>query len=342
MNIETTLLELCAENGPAGFEEKISARAARLLREYSGDVRTDRLGNVTAHFPCGRKDVKTVLLDAHVDELGLIVSAHEEGFLRFDTIGGIDPRMLPGQEVTVLTDPPIFGVVSCLPPHVLTAEQMEKALAVKDLYIDVGMNQEEALKDVPVGTVAVYRDKSQALQGDVLSGKAMDNRAGFTAVLAALEALKGKSLAVDLVIMAGAQEEVGMRGAGPAAFGIDPDYAIVVDLCHANTPDSKGQTNCVLGGGPSIAIGPNTDRKFTAFIRDTAKTAGMKYQLSVHTRNSGTNAFPIQTTRTGVVCAIVEVPSRYLHSPVECIKAEDIENTGKLIALCLEKMRGAE
>jgi endoglucanase len=338
MNTEETLFSLCRLNGPAGFEEAPGKKCAALLGQYSGDVRTDRMGNVMALIPSGREKAKKVLVDAHFDELGLIVSAVEEGFLRFETIGGIDPRMLPGREITVLAAEPLFGVVSCLPPHVQTAEQMEKIIPVKDMFIDVGLSQEEAQKRIPIGTAVVYRDEPRALENHTLSGKAMDDRAGFVAVLRTLELLQGKKLPVDLCVVAGAQEEVGMRGAGPAAFAADADYAIAVDLTHANTPDSKGQTNCVLGGGPSIGIGPNTDRRFTRFIQKQAEARGIPYQLTVHTRNSGTNAFPIQVSRAGVITAIVELPSRYLHSPVECVRAEDIEQTARLLAATLEAM----
>jgi endoglucanase len=342
MNTRELLFDLCRLNGPAGFEETVSDYCAGILGKYAQDVRKDRMGNVLASIPSGKKGAKKVLVDAHVDELGMIVSAIEEGFLKFSTIGGIDPRMLPGREVLVLADEPLFGVVSCLPPHVLTAEQMEKPIAVKDLFIDVGFSDEEAKKRISIGTPVVYRDEPRALEHQTLSGKAMDDRAGFAALVLALELLKDKKPEVDLFFVAGAQEEVGMRGAGPIAFAVDPDYAIIVDLTHANTPDSKGQTNCKLGGGPSISIGPNTDRRFTRFIQKTAEVQGIPYQLTVHTRNSGTNAFPVQVSRSGVITAIVEVPSRYLHSPVECVALEDIEHTAKLIAAAIEGMGGED
>jgi endoglucanase len=336
MKTDELLFALSRLNGPPGFEEEAASYCAAKLGDYSRDIRRDVMGNVIARIPCGKAGAKKVMLDAHIDELGLIISAVEEGYLRFEVLGGIDARMLPGREVSILTEPPIFGVVSCLPPHVLTAEQMEKPIAVKDMYIDVGLSDEKAKERVPVGTPAVYRDSPRMLENRVFTGKAVDDRASFAAIIFALEELKNKKTDVDLIVVAGVQEEVLMRGAGPAAYAVEPDYAIVVDVTHADTPDSKGQTHCKQGGGPSISIGPNTNRKFSAFIQRRAQSLGIPFQLGVHTRNSCTNAHPIQVTRAGITTALVEIPARYLHSPVECVKLDDIENTGRLLAAAVE------
>jgi endoglucanase len=340
MDIKERLFDLCRLNGPSGFEEPVSAYCAEILKKYSEDVRVDRLGNVLAAIPCGKAGAKKVLLDAHIDEVGLIVSAVEQGFLRFETLGGIDPRMLPGREVTILTEPPLFGVVACLPPHVLTPEQMEKTIAVKDMYIDTGLPEEEAKKQIPIGTPGVYRDEPRELENHILCGKALDDRSCFVVLIQALDKLKGKNLEVDLFVAASVQEEVFMRGAGPLAYTTAPDYCIVVDVTHAATPDSKGQITGKLGGGPVFSIGPNTDRRFTRFIQDTARLRSIPYQLEVHTRSSGTNAYPIQVSHGGVITAIVGLPLRYMHSPVECVKQEDIEKAADLLAAVLETMPG--
>jgi endoglucanase len=338
MNIKETLFELSRLCGPSGFEDEVSAHCEKLLGAYSGKVRRDPLGNIIAFIPCGKPGAKKLLLDAHIDELGLIVSSHEDGFLRFELIGGIDPRILPGRELTILAEEKIFGVVSCLPPHVLSAEQMGKPIQVKDMFIDAGLSAEEAKKRIPIGTPAVYRDEPRELADKLLCGKAMDDRSCFTALLGALELLKGRDLAVDLYVMASVQEEVFMRGAGPAAFDIAPDYCIAVDVTNAKTPDSKEQVYLELGKGPTLSIGPNTDRRFTGFIGEAGQKQGIPLQYSVHTRNSGTNAYPIQVSRGGVISAIIELPAVYLHTPVECVRLEDLEHTAALIAAAVESM----
>ncbi|MDR2079816.1 MAG: hypothetical protein LBP74_08870 [Treponema sp.] len=338
MDVKETLFELCRLSGPSGFEEEVSACCEKLLGAYSGKVRRDPLGNVIAFIPCGKPGAKKLLLDAHIDELGLIVSSHEDGFLRFEVLGGIDPRILPGRELTILGEEKLFGVVSCLPPHLLSAEQMEKPVPVKDMFIDTGLSAEEAKRRIPVGTPAVYRDEPGELEGALLCGKAMDDRSCFTALLRALELLQGRERAVDLYVMAGVQEEVFMRGAGPAAFDIAPDYSIVVDVTNAKTPDSREQVHLELGKGPTLSIGPNTDRRFTRFIGETGQKQGIPLQYSVHTRNSGTNAYPIQVSRGGVISAIIELPAVYLHTPVECVRLEDLEHTAALVAAAVENI----
>jgi endoglucanase len=215
---------------------------------------------------------------------------------------------------------------------------MEKPVPVKDLFIDAGLSAEEAKKRVPIGTPAVYRDEPRELENKLLCGKAMDDRACFTALLRALELLEGRERAVDLYVMAGVQEEVFMRGAGPAAFDIAPDYSIVVDVTNAKTPDSGEQTHLELGKGPALSIGPNTDRRFTRFIEGTGQKQGIPLQYSVHTRNSGTNAYPIQVSRGGVTGAIIELPAVYLHTPVECVRLDDLEHCAALIAAVVETM----
>ncbi|MDR1428662.1 MAG: hypothetical protein LBI85_00095 [Spirochaetaceae bacterium] len=342
MNITETLFDFCRLNGPSGFEDAVSARCETLLKEFSSDIRRDTLGNVIASIPCGKAHAKKLLIDAHIDELGLIVSSISDGFLRFELIGGIDPRILPGRELTILNGENLFGVISCLPPHLLSPDQMEKTIAVKDMYIDTGLSGEEAKKRIPIGTVAVYRDEPEKLKNNFLCGKAMDDRSCFAAILRALELLKGKTLDADLFIMASVQEEVFMRGAGPAAFDIAPDYSIVVDVSNAKTPDSKEQVTLELGKGPSLSIGPNTDRRFTRFIEEQGRKKDIPIQFTVHTRNSGTNAYPIQVSRGGVISAVVELPSAYLHMPVEVVKLEDIENTARLIAAAAEAMGGIQ
>ena len=149
MNYEQTLSCLCALSGPSGFESEVAEAAAELLRPLTDEVYITRLGSVAGVRRCGREDAPRLLLDAHLDEIGFIVTGHDEGFLRFAPLGGVDPRMLPDREVVILTDPPIHGVVACLPPHVQTAEDMDKSLPVKDLYIDVGLPQEEAERPEP-------------------------------------------------------------------------------------------------------------------------------------------------------------------------------------------------
>ena len=332
MNYEEMLGRLCALSGPSGFEEKVARAAEELLRPLVDEVHTTRLGSVVGVRRCGRENVHKLLLDAHLDEIGFIVTGHDEGFLRFAPLGGVDSRMLPDREVVILTDPPIHGVVACLPPHVQTAGDMDKSLPVKDLYIDVGLSREEAEKRVPVGTPATYRGGCAPLGEDLLSGKALDDRCGFAVLLDVLERLKGKELPVDLYVLGSTQEETHSTGAITAAYEIAPQMCVAVDVTHGDSPDASKHETFKLGGGPVIGVGPNCARSLSGRLKELAAELDMPVQIEVMSGSSGTNAWPIQVSREGVATAVVSIPERYMHTPVEVVNQTDLENTAALLA----------
>lgn len=342
MNYEDMLGRLCALSGPSGFETHVARAAAELLRQLVDEVYTTRLGSVVGVRRCGRENAPRLLLDAHLDEIGFIVTGHDEGFLRFAPLGGVDPRMLPDREVVILTDPPIHGVVACLPPHVQTAGDMDKSLPVKDLYIDVGLSREEAEKRVPVGTPATYRGGCAPLGEDLLSGKALDDRCGFAVLLDVLERLKDKPLDVDLYVLGSTQEETHSTGAITAAYEIAPQMCVAVDVTHGDSPDASKHETFKLGGGPVIGVGPNCARSLSGRLKELAKELDMPIQLEVMSGSSGTNAWPIQVSREGVATAVVSIPERYMHTPVEVVHRKDLEDTAKLLAAFVESLGEGE
>lgn len=333
---------LCVLSGPSGFEAHVARAAAELLRPLVDEVYTTRLGSVVGVRRCGRENAHKLLLDAHLDEIGFIVTGHDEGFLRFAPLGGVDPRMLPDREVVILTDPPIHGVVACLPPHVQTAGDMDKSLPVKDLYIDVGLSREEAEKRVPVGTPATYRGGCAPLGEDLLYGKALDDRCGFAVLLDVLERLKGKELPVDLYVLGSTQEETHSTGAITAAYEIAPRMCVAVDVTHGDSPDASKNETFKLGGGPVIGVGPNCARSLSGRLKELAGELDMPVQIEVMSGSSGTNAWPIQVSREGVATAVVSIPERYMHTPVEVVHRKDLEDTAKLLAAFVESLGEGE
>jgi len=332
MTIKETTRELCALSGPSGFEEAVARRAKELLEPLVDEITADSMGNVLALRRCGKPGARQILLDAHLDEVGFIVTEVTEGFLKFSALGGLDERTLPGREVRVLApEGPLYGVIACLPPHVLTAEQKEQAVEIKNLFIDLGLSQAEAEKRVPIGTPGVFEGPMFDLQGDNFVSKALDDRICAAVVLQVLENLKGKELPCDLAVMFSAQEEVGLRGAAPGAFRLAPDWCIAVDVTHARTPDApKGET-FEAGKGCTVGVGPNANRAMTKAIMDAAKEKEILYSVEVMPRSSGTNGWAIQITRQGVATAIVSVPVKYMHSPVEAASLADAEAAADLI-----------
>ena len=338
MNYEQTLSRLCALSAPSGFETPAAEAAAELLRPLMDEAYTTRLGSVVGVRRCGKENAQKLLLDAHLDEIGFIVTSHEEGFLRFAPLGGVDPRMLPDREVTILTDPPIHGVVACLPPHVQTADDMDKSLPIKDLFLDVGLSQEEAKERIPLGTPATYRGGCAPLGEDLLCGKALDDRAGFAVLLDVLERLQGKELNVDLYVLGSTQEETHSSGAITAAYEIAPTMCVAVDVTHGDSPDAPKHETFRLGGGPVIGVGPNCARPLSERLKALARAGDIPFQLEVMSGSSGTNAWPIQVSREGVATAVLSVPERYMHTPLEAVHRRDLEDTAKLLAAFVESL----
>lgn len=338
MDTKQMISELSALSGPSGFEQAVAERAVVLLRSYMDDAFVDRFGNAIGVRLCGKPGAKKLLLDAHLDEIGLVVTGIEEGFLRFRTIGGVDPRMLPNRELTIMTQPPLMGVVACLPPHVLKAGEGNNSIPIEDLWVDTGLSQEQAEASIPIGTPMVFRGGTCELENQKLSGKAMDDRACFVILLRAAELLQEKQLDVDLYIMGSTREEVSGAGAKVGTYGINPDCCIAVDVTHGKTPDASQVRRSVIGGGPQIGIGPNMTRWMTQRMIAKAKEHEIPHQLEVMEGHTGTNGWGMQITREGVATSVLSLPLKYMHSPIETLALEDIETVAKLIVAFTEHL----
>lgn len=338
MNYEKTLAGLCALPGPSGFEGQAARAALELLRPLVDEAFLDRMGSVVGVLRCGREGAKKVLLDAHLDEIGFLITGHEEGFLRFAPLGGVDPRMLPDRELTILTQPPVVGVVSCLPPHIQSREDMDQSVAIQDLYLDVGLDQETARARIPVGTPAVYRAGCTPLGDKLLCGKALDDRACFAILLDALERLRDRELDVDLYVLGSTQEETHSTGAITAAYGLRPDLCVAVDVTHGDSPDASKDKTFPLGKGPVIGLGPNCTKWISDLMRRCAKEMDLNVQLEVMSGSSGTNGWPLQVSREGIATGVLSLPLRYMHTPIETAHQGDMEDTARLLAQFIRRV----
>ena len=336
MDLRETMKALCTECGPSGFEDKVVRKAIELIKPLCDETWIDKGGNAVGVKRCGKKDAKKVLMVAHLDEIGLVVTGIEDGFLRFSKIGGVDPRMLPGRELTVLTDPPIFGVVTCLPPHIMDREHASKTTPMEDLRIDIGCTQEEAEKLVPVGTPVSFRKASYSLGDNLYCSASLDDRACFVACMRAMELLQGRDIDYDVYIMGSTAEETSSRGAVTGAYALNPDYCIVVDVCHAHTVDG-GPKNRIgkLGEGPDITIGPNIQRHISSHLVELAKKHRLPHQLGAAGGNTYTDAWPMQVARAGFNMTLLSLPTRYMHTPIEVVDVRDIEWLAELIAYAI-------
>lgn len=327
------LERLCTCTAPSGFEGPAAAVAAELLRPLVDEVSIDRMGNVLGVRRSKTPGAPKLLLDAHLDEIGLIVTGVEDGFLRFRSIGGVDPRMLPGRELVVLTDPPLRGLVACP-----AGGDENKSVPLNELYVDVGLSQEEAERAVPVGTPMVYRAGCFPLGEDQMCGKSMDDRACFVTLLRAAELLRDRELDVELHIMGSTREEVSGAGAVVGTWAVAPDFCVAVDVTHGKTPDGPADKTFALGGGPAIGVGPNMTRWMTERMIAKAREHGIPYQLEIMSGHTGTNGWEMQISREGVATSVLSLPLKYMHTPVETLSLADMEGVAQLLAAFVEHL----
>lgn len=339
MNQIETLTQLCTLPGVTGFEQQAAAAVAELLRPLVNKVDIDPFGTVTGILVSPQPGAKTVLLDAHLDQIGFVITeVLDGGFLRFAPVGGVDPRMLLGCEVTILAAEPLFGVISCTPPHLMQAGEQDKAVPIHEMLIDTGF--EDARLRIPVGTPVVFRQQPVQLSKGVFMSKCLDDRAGILAILQALCQLDRKQLAVNVAVLFSCQEEVTSLGALTGAFRIRPDYAIAVDVSHAKTPDAPAGETFEFGGGVMIGMGPNMNTSLTRALLRLARAEEIDHQIEVMEGNTGTNAWEMQIAACGTAQAILSIPLRYMHTPIEAVKLSDIDATADLIAAFLKNSDG--
>lgn len=325
---------LTNEFGVSGDEFKVAKIAAKLLEPYVDRVETDKLGNVSGYLSCGKKGAKTLMLDAHLDQIGFLVTeVTEDGFCRFMGMG-VDPRMLPGSELTVLAkDGPLLGIVAATPPHLQSPGDNKKSVPIDELWLDLGMGGGRAQKLVSVGDYIAFAPNMIELQNGKLCGKSMDDRACFVCILHALELLKGHDFDVDLIIVGSTKEELGGHGARARAYADMPDYAIAIDVTHAKTADSTLADRVFsMGGGAVVGYGINSNPAFAQMIVETARAKKIPCQTEAIPSASGTNAWSIQVVETGIKTAVLSLPLKYMHSPVEVLDMTDVKNVGRLLA----------
>ncbi len=337
------LKSLLSTPGPSGYERA----AAEIWRAEAGgfaEVRGDRMGNSFATLNGG--GAPRVMLSGHIDEIGLMVTHVEEGgLLRFQGVGGWDPQVLVGQRVLVQTmNGVVPGVIGKKAIHVMEADERKKVSEIKSLWIDIGAKDgDEAKGRVRVGDVAVVDQDVLELPNGRIASRSLDNRMGAFVVLEALKLLsEGKSLAAEVVAVASVQEEIGLYGARGAAFGLDPDAAIAVDVTHAtDTPGipKNEHGDHSLGSGPVITRAANLSPLVTDGLIDIAEGEGIPYTLEADSRSTSTDADAIQFTRAGIATGLVSAPNRYMHSPNEIVALEDLENCARLIAAYVKGLK---
>jgi len=333
------LKELSDAVGVSGDEGDVRAILLDAIREHVDEVEVDTMGNILAFKRgTGRKRLR-VMLAAHMDEVGLMVVGHgKDGFLQVRTVGGIDPRLLPGASLQVGPDR-IPGVIGVKPIHLLNADEDEKVAKIKDLVVDVGAKSKDEAKNLaPLGAYAAFATRFREL-GPTVSGKAFDDRAGCAVLV---ELLRGERFRFDLHAAFTVQEEVGLRGARVAAYAIEPDCAFALEGTIADDiPKEKDiSPTTELGRGPAITVMDRSfiaDRRLVRLLTDTAKELDIPCQFK-QPGIGGTDAGAIHLAREGVPAVTVAVPCRYIHSPVAIMSIDDFDNTVHLMRESLSRL----
>lgn len=332
------LAKLSEASGISGQEGEIRATIRNEIAPYVDEIKIDPIGNLVA-LKRGRTGKARVMLAAHMDEVGLMVVGFESnGLLHVDSVGGVDPRVLVSKMVYVGRNK-LPGVIGFKPIHLLEREDMDRATKMDALLVDIGAkNKEDAEKLVKLGDPVVFATKCEPLGDGFMKGKAFDDRVGCCAIIEALKVQHDFDLYGAFTV----QEEVGLRGAGVAAFQIEPDLAIVLEGTTAHdvpeTPEHSVST--VPGKGPAIVYMDRSwvgDKRIIDRLVETAEAASVPYQFK-RTVTGGTDAGRIGLTREGIPAAVVSMPCRFIHSPVSVINLSDFENYVKLAGLFLDSL----
>ena len=327
MELFDTVAALTRPDGPSGFESSAAEAAAELLRSLCDEVKIDYMGNAIGLRRCGTPGAKKVLLDAHLDQVGMIVTGYDGAFLRFAQLGGIDPRVLVNQPVTLMTQPPRQGLITAK-----LSEDSDAASALSDLRIDLGAGEKDLSALVPIGTPMVYDQPLFRLGEHFMAGRSLDDRCCFALLLRTLELVRDKTLDVDLYVLGSVGEETDSRGAITAAHRIAPDCAVAVDVTFGKSPDCT-ETGCFsLGKGPVVGVGPNIAHWMLRRFQRLSESEQIPIGLEVMAGSTGTNGWDIQIQHWGIATAILSVPLRYMHTPVEVIYEKDLEDCARLLA----------
>lgn len=324
------LEKLTSPCGVAGEEESSFEALKGLFSKY-GDVSKDPIGNIFIHRKGNKKHI---ILDAHLDTIGFVVTEiTDEGFLRLAKVGGVDMRTVEGMELTVHGKEDVYAIVCTVPPHLSNGDS--KVSVDGTCVADIGMNRERAESLVSVGDRVSFHSSFEKLGKNKVSATYIDDRGGIAVLLKALEYTETEN---EITIVCSAQEETGGTGAICAAFNIDGDLSLSVDVSFARTPDSNPKECGKMNGGAMIGFSPILSREYSEMLVEIAKENKIPYQKEIMSGKTGTNADHISISKGGIPSALVSLPQRYMHTSIEVADVRDIEACARLIAKFLERV----
>lgn len=338
------LKELIETPSPSGYEQPVQRIFRRQLEGIADELRTDMMGNLIARI-AGPEGAPRVMLAGHCDEIGFMIRyIDEQGFLYFAPIGGVDAHLVPGQRVHVHNARgQLLGVIGKKPIHMMEQKDKETVLKFREMFIDIGCrSREEALQNVAVGDPVTFAPGLERLLNDRVTGRAFDDKMGAFVVARVVQEVRRRgALPVDFYGVTTVQEELGLRGAVTSAYEVRPDLAIIVEVGFAT--DFPGVEKKEIGefkvdGGPILSRGANINHALFDLLTRTAGEEQIPVQVIGEPRATGTDANVVQISRRGVATAIVRVPLRYMHTPVEVLSLTDLENAIRLLTATLYRI----
>lgn len=333
--MDTGLLveQLCDINAPTGNENIAAERLKSFFEPLCDKAYIDPFFNVIGYKKGTAKNPKKIIITAHYDQIGMIVSGYEKGgFLRISNLGGIDTKALLASEVKIHGREDVFGVIGAKPPHLLTEKETKKNVKVTELFIDTGFSDDVLKKKVSIGDPVSIVSPIVEMKNGCISGKSLDNRAGVASLILILQQLQNVKHTNDIYVIATVQEETGLLGAVTSSYSLEPDLAVVIDVCHGDMPDADKAQCFALNKGVPIGIGPAFHREYTNALFDVAKKERILTQRCIEPGNPGTEAWAIQISRLGIPTVEVSIPLRYMHTAAELVSLQDIESTATLVA----------
>jgi len=323
--------------GISGYENVIRDVIMGEITSYTDEVKIDKVGNLIGVQK--GKGMGKLMIATHMDELGFLTTMVEDGYLRFTTIGGFDRRILPEVEVVVHSTEDIEGVIGAIPPHFLPKKK-QCPYKIEELFIDVGLEEEELKKRIPIGTPVSVKQKFVGLNKEYVSGKALDNRASCAVLSEILKKLSRINHPYDIYAVFTIQEEVTGLGAISSGYGIYPDIAFAMDVTHGTSIGVGEEVAFPLGKGTVIAYGPNIHPEIFERLVKIAKREEIDYNIEPIPGRTGTDATAIQIAREGIPTGLVSIPLRYMHTPIEVINLKDMERTVRLMVEFIMEFEG--
>lgn len=329
------LKELLSAPGLSGHETPARQIIERAWQPLTDELSISRLGSLHGLRRARREGVSappSILFAAHMDAIGLMVTGIVEGLLQVTMIGGVDARVLPGQLVTVHGREDLPGLAVQPPGHLLPGEMREKPVPLQYLFVDTGLLEGDVARLVRVGDLVSFAQPPVELEGDLIVGHSLDNRASVAAVTVCLQELCGRELHWDVWAAATAQEEETLGGALTSAFGLRPDLAVAIDVTFASSPGSPAHETFPMGKGITLGWGPNIHPGLYKAFKELADCLEIPYKMDIMPRMSGTDAMALQIAAEGVPTMVISIPLRYMHTPVEMVALKDIQRAGRLLA----------